>query len=408
MKFLENILKNARPHFEHGGKLERFHSLFDAMDTFMFTPTTVTQNGPHIRDNVDMKRYMITVVLALVPALLLGIYNAGYQSARAFGEEELLTAGQIFANGAFMVLPIIIVSYAVGGFWEVLFGIVRKHPINEGFLVSGILFPLTLPPTIPLWQAAIGISFGVVMGKEIFGGTGMNILNPALTGRVFLFFSYPAGISGDKVWVNLDPSKLLFHVKDQVVDGFTGATALLSAGAVVPGQNPIEGLQSVGFHNFALDNLYMGLIPGSIGETSAFAILIGAAILILTGVGSWQIMVSTVAGLFAMSGLLNVLAGPELPASMALPPLYHLAIGGFMFGTVFMATDPVSASGTSTGKYIYGFMIGVLTVLVRVWNPAYPEGIMLSILFMNIFSPTIDYFVIQSHIRRRMKRAKAQ
>lgn len=397
--------------FQKGGKLEIMHPVWDAAHHFLLTSSEKTQHGPHVRDSIDLKRYMITVVIAVLPALLFGIYNAGYQSAKAYGALADLTDTQLFLNGLVITLPIILTSYVVGGFWEVLFATIRKHSINEGFLVTGILFPLILPPTIPLWQVAVGISFGVVIGKEIFGGTGMNVLNPALTGRVFLFFSYPAEISGDKVWTWLNQTWLPFPVSGSIVDGYTGATALLVPVSAGNGADAVAAMNHVAYHDFSFWNLAYGLVPGSIGETSAIAILIGAIILIITGVASWQIMVSTVVGGIAMGCFLkfNYVAGSDfMPAIMGLPSYYHLVLGGFAFGTAFMTTDPVSASATNLGKYIYGFMIGVLTVLVRVWNPAYPEGMMLAILFMNIFAPLIDYFVIQSSISRRMKRATAE
>jgi len=409
VKFLLNTLNKFEHHFQKGGKLERLHPLWEAQMTFLFTPDIVTSRGPHVRDSMDLKRLMITVVFALIPATLLGIYNTGFQTAKAFGDLSMLEHWQIFANGSAVVLPIIIVSYAVGGLWEVVFSIVRKHPVSEGFLVTGLLFPLILPPTIPLWQVAVGVTFGVVIGKEIFGGTGMNILNPALTGRVFLFFSFPGNISGDKVWIFQDASRLFFTSGNtSVVDGFTGATGLLSAAAAPKGQSAAEALSASGmFHDFSLNNLMIGLYPGSIGETSFIAILIGAVILIATGVGSWQIILSVFAGGAATAFFLNLIASPSLPGILSLPVLQHLALGGFAFGAVFMATDPVSASGTAAGKYIYGFLIGVLTILIRVWNPAYPEGMMLSILFMNVFAPLIDYFVVKQNIKRRLKRATA-
>lgn len=409
MKFLENTLKKFEHHFKPGGKLEKLHPIWDAQDTFLFTPSETTHTGPHIRDAVDMKRYMITVVVALIPAILMGMYNAGYQSAKAYDALGSLAHWQILVNGAVITLPIILVSYAAGGFWEVLFAVVRNHKINEGFLVTGILFPLTLPPTIPLWQVAVGISFGVVIGKEIFGGTGMNILNPALTGRVFLFFSYPAGISGDKVWVYLDQTLLPFkYATDKIVDSYTGATSLLIPGTAETGADSVAALSSIAFHDYSFMNMAIGLMPGSIGETSAVALLLGALILVLSGVGNWRIMVSAVIGAIAMALLINGTSSEALPALTNLPIHYHFVMGGLLFGIIFMATDPVSASATDTGKIIYGFMIGALIILVRVWNPAYPEGTMLAILFMNIFSPTIDYFVIQSNSKRRLLRAKAE
>jgi len=406
VKFLLNTFKKFDRHFQKGGKLERFYPIWELTETFLFTPDTVTSNGPHIRDSVDLKRVMVFVIFALLPATLFGIYNTGYQSAKALGITGL-SHGEIFANGAAAVVPIIVVSYLVGGLWEVLFAIVRKHEISEGFLVTGLLFPLTLPPTMPLWQVAVGVSFGVVIGKEIFGGTGMNVLNPALTGRVFLFFSFPASISGDKVWILDKADRLLFGGSNGIVDGFTGATTLLTAGAVPHGGSVLNAFAN-SFHDFSWMNLFLGFIPGSIGETSTLAILLGALLLLATGVASWEIMLSVFAGGYLTALFMNQFASPNLPAILSLPPEYHLVIGGFALGAVFMATDPVSAAQTKTGKYIYGLMIGVLTILIRVWNPAYPEGMMLSILFMNVFAPLIDYFVIKRNINRRLKRATAK
>lgn len=409
MKFLLNQIKKYDHHFQKGGKLERLHPLWEAQNTFLFTPPEKTHHGPHVRDSMDLKRLMITVVVALIPCTLFGIYNAGYQKFLASGAitkmplDHLAMAQHldIFIAGAILVLPIIIVSYAVGGIWEVIFSIVRKHPVSEGFLVTGLLFPLTLPATIPLWQVAVGISFGVVIGKEIFGGTGMNVLNPALTARVFLFFSFPIDISGDKVWIA--------NTAGHVVDGFSGATALLIAAAPEV-TDPIHALTHFSYSqaDFSLHNMFMGFIPGSIGETSTLMCLIGAAVLILTGVGSWRIIVSTIVGAIGMASFLNLFAGPGLPSMLALPPQYHLVMGGFMFGAVFMATDPVSAAQTTAGKWIYGLLVGMLCVLIRVWNPAYPEGMMLSILFMNIFAPLIDYFVVEGNVKRRLRRAEAK
>ena len=408
MKFLLKLLKNQEHHFHRGGKLERFKPLWEAQETFLFTPGQVTERGPHVRDSMDLKRLMITVVLALVPCTIFGIYNAGYQSAKALGILGHLSHLQLFANGAFLVLPIIVVSYAVGGLWETVFSIVRKHPISEGFLVTGLLFPLTLPPTMPLWQVALGVSFGVVIGKEIFGGTGMNVLNPALTARVFLFFSFPVDISGADPWVMTDASRLLFGgVGAKLADGFSGATALLVASDDAATHPAAQFLASNKFHDLSLWNMFLGLEPGSIGETSALMCLIGAVILIITGVGSWQIMVSMVAGAVVTAGFVNSVSGPGVKAIFDMPPQYHLVAGGFAFGAVYMATDPVSAAATNTGKYIYGFLIGLLTVLIRLVNPAYPEGVMLSILFMNIFAPLIDYFVVKRNITRRKRRAEA-
>ena len=411
MKFLLKQIHKNDHLFQKGGKLERLHPLWEAQNTFLFTPPLKTQNGPHVRDSIDLKRLMITVVVALIPATIFGIYNAGYQQLLAQGVIKLSEGGfstmtgdqhlQALISGATLVLPIILVSYAVGGLWEGVFSVIRRHPISEGFLVTGLLFPLTLPATIPLWQVALGISFGVVIGKEIFGGTGMNILNPALTARVFLFFSFPTDISGEEPWIAV--------ASDAAVDGFSGATALLIA-AAPDVTNPIQALSNFGYSgaNFSLENMFLGFIPGSIGETSTLAILIGAAILIITGVGSWQIMVSTVLGAVGMAFFLNQFAGPDLPSMLALRPEYHLVMGGFMFGTVFMTTDPVSAAQTTMGKWIYGLLIGMLCVLIRVWNPAYPEGMMLAILFMNIFAPLIDHYVVEGNIKRRLQRAEAK
>ncbi len=408
MKFILDLLKKQEHHFHRGGKLERLFPLWEAQETFLFTPGEVTDRGPHVRDSMDLKRLMITVVVALVPCTIFGIYNAGFQSAKALGIAGQLSLWQHMANGAFLVLPIIFVSYAVGGVWEVIFSIIRKHPVSEGFLVTGLLFPLTLPPTIPLWQVAVGVSFGVVIGKEIFGGTGMNVLNPALTARVFLFFSFPIEISGADPWVMKEAGRLLFSAPGaQVADGFSGATSLLVASDDAATRPAAAFLAANRFHDLSLWNMFVGLEPGSIGETSALMCLIGAFVLIITGVGSWQIMVAMAAGGLATGAFVNLVAGPTSKAVFGLPAHYHLVMGGFAFGAVFMATDPVSAAATDTGKYIYGFLIGVLTVLIRLVNPAYPEGVMLSILFMNIFAPLIDHFVVKRNIARRRRRAEA-
>ncbi len=297
--------------------------------------------------------------------------------------------GQLFISGFITILPIIIVSYAAGGFWEVLFAVVRKHEINEGFLVTGLLFPLILPASMPLWQVAVGISFGVVIGKEVFGGTGMNILNPALTGRAFLYFSYPVQISGNKVWTT--------------IDGFSGATPLGTAASTEIGGNAIDVLNQAGV---TLSDLFYGFVPGSIGETSTLAILIGAVLLLITGVGSWRVMLSVAVGAILTSVGLNAVASEQLPGILTLSWQHQLTMGGLMFGAVFMATDPVTAARTNIGKYIYGFMIGVLTILIRLWNPAYPEGAMLAILFMNAFAPLIDHYVVEANIKRRLRRVQ--
>ena len=397
MKFIETILDRHRERFEKGGNLAKWKPLFEAADTIMLWTNERTKASPHVRDPLDLKRFMMVVIVALVPSTLFGIYNVGYQHFYALGQKPELISSFLF--GLIKFLPVVVVSYAVGGFWEVLFAIIRKHEVNEGFLVTGILFPLTLPPTIPLWQVAIAISFGVVIGKEVFGGTGMNVLNPALTARAFVFFAYPGRISGDKVWTAIDLAK------DRVVDTFSGATPLLVASNTEAGGHAVQSLQNIHYGDFGLSNLFVGFIPGSIGETSALAALIGALILILTRVGSWRIITSVFAGGYIMAAIMNLLAGSQSTGMFTLPPYYHLVMGGFAFGAVFMATDPVSAAQTNRGKWIYGLLIGALAILVRTVNPAYPEGMMLAILFMNVFSPLIDYVVVKGNIRRRLRRA---
>jgi len=394
LKFLLNIIEKQKHLFENGGKLERFYPVFEMTDTILFWTNARTKSGPHIRGGMDIKRLMMTVVVALIPVTLFGMYNTGFQHFKSVGIET--SFWDTFSFGALQILPIILVSYIAGGIWEVLFSVIRKHEINEGFLVTGLLFPLTLPATIPLWQVAVGMSFGVVIGKEVFGGTGMNILNPALTGRAFLFFAYPGKISGDKVWIAIDAAK------DKLIDGFSGATPLLVASNAEKGSSASQAVVDYGF---SFTDMFYGLIPGSWGETSALACLIGAAILIITGIGSWRIMIATVLGGLAMASLLNVFAGPESSAIFNLPAYFHLVMGGFALGTVFMTTDPVSAAQTLKGKWIYGFLIGALAILIRVVNPAYPEGMMLAILFMNVFATLIDHFVVRSNIKRRLSRA---
>lgn len=387
---IHNILEKVKPNFEKGGKFEKLYPIYDGFATFLFVPGHTSHSGAHIRDAIDLKRTMIMVVFAMVPALLFGIWNTGYQHFLALGE----TAGfwDEVLYGAFKVLPIVIVSYAVGLGVEFIFCIINKHQINEGFLVSGMLIPLCLPVEIPLWMVAVATIFAVVIGKEVFGGTGMNIINVALTARAFLFFAYPTWMSGDKVWIGGGTDEAV-----QFADGFTGATLLAQATE-----------KSSGFVNAAgaaYDDSFMaafiGMIPGSIGETSTFAILLGALILIATGIGSWKIMLSGLAGGYIMGLLFNLWGANEF---MLVPAHEQLVFGGFMFGIVFMATDPVTASQTSTGKYIYGFLIGFLAIMIRVFNPAYPEGVMLAILFMNVMAPLIDHYVIQANINRRKKR----
>lgn len=387
MNFLRKTLDRVKPNFEKGGKFYFLHSTFDAMETFLFVPNKVTRTGAHIRDFMDMKRNMIIVFIALLPALFFGIWNTGFHHFLAIGEEPTFWGNVLY--GLKKIIPLYIVVYAVGGAIEVAFAQIRKHEVNEGLFVTGMLIPLIVPADIPLWMLAIATAFAILIGKEIFGGTGMNILNPALTARAFLFFAYPAWMSGDKVWISGMMSS------ENIVDGFSGATLLSQAAAGTT--NFVNGLgQSV-----SLSDMFWGFIPGSVGETSVAAILIGAFILIITGVGSWKIMLSTLIGGITMGLLLNIFA---VNPYMALPWYEHLLLGGFAFGLVFMATDPVTAAQTEKGKYIYGFLIGFLAILIRVLNPAYPEGMMLAILLMNVFAPLIDYMVIQSNIKKRIKR----
>jgi len=383
MKFLRNILEKVEPNFVGNGKYAKFYPLYDMVDTFLFTPADKTRNGPHIRDAIDLKRVMSFVVIAMLPALIFGIFNVGYQ-INSNGE-----LGENFMVGLKVVLPIILVSYTVGGFWEIIFAVVRKHEINEGFLVTGMLIPLVMPPTIPLWMVALATTFGVVIGKEIFGGTGYNIFNPALVARAFIFFAYPGAISGDRVWT---------------VDAISQATPLLQV-ASNQGSSVVELLEN----QFNWWDMFYGFIPGSIGETSTLAILIGAAFLLITKVGNWRIMMGTLLGMVLTAKFTNYF-GEAIQSSnsiLFLPPEYHLVMGGFAFGLVFMATDPVSAAQTDKGRWIYGLLIGFMCVIIRAINPAYPEGMMLGILFANAFSPLIDYFVMKSHIKQRLKRFAA-
>lgn len=381
MQFLKDILDNIKPHFEKGGKLEKMYPAFDAFETFLFVPKHTTIEGTHIKDAIDLKRTMVTVILAMIPCVLFGIWNIGNQYYLAIGEETTLT--QSFFFGFWKFLPLLLISYGVGLTVEFAFAVYRGHQVNEGYLVTGMLIPLIMPVDVPLWMLAIAVIFAVVIGKEVFGGTGMNILNPALTARAFLFFAYPAKMSGDKVWV---------HAAE--VDGHSGATVL---GELASNNNQWETLI------WSTSDAFWGFIPGSIGETSFFAILCGAIILILTGVGSWRIILSTFIGGYIMGYLFNIWDANTL---MSTPAHIHLLIGGFAFGAVFMTTDPVSASQTNIGKYIYGFLVGVFAILIRVFNPAYPEGMMLAILFMNVFAPLIDHYVISANIKKRLKRLK--
>ena len=383
MQFMRNILDKIEPHFSKDGKFSKYYPIYEAADIFLFSPSIKTQSGPHIRDAIDIKRVMFFVIIAMFPALMFGIYNVGYH------KDSSGTILETFLLGLPIVLPIIIVSYSVGGFWEVLFSIVRKHEINEGFLVTGMLIPLVMPPTIPLWMVAIGTTFGIVIGKEIFGGTGYNIFNPALLARAFIFFAYPVSISGDKVWT---------------VDAIAQATPLLTASSE-QGAKALDLLAG----QFNWYNMFYGTIPGSIGETSVIAILIGAGFLLMTGIGSWRIMLGTIIGMVLTAYFTNYLAiaiNSDNPM-MYLPPHYHFVMGGFAFGMVFMATDPVSASQTDRGRWIYGLLIGFMCIIIRSINPAYPEGMMLSILLANAFAPLVDYFVLKAHIRTRKSRFAA-
>jgi len=397
MKFLRDILDQHKPKFEKGGKLEKFYYIFEAHETLLFAPNSTTKNsGVQIRDAVDMKRMMMTVIISLLPCLLFGIWNAGHQHYLAIGEMADFVAK--IGMGAFLVLPIVAVSYMTGLGIEFTFATIRRHPVNEGFLVTGMLIPLIVPASIPLWQVAMATAFAVIIGKEVFGGTGMNILNVALTARAFLYFAYPSQISGE-VWSYIG--------EGTAVEGYSGATPLaIGAESLTSGENVVASLNSFGAgwaeNMYTLKNLIIGIMPGSIGETSVLMCAIGALVLIYTGVGSWKIILSCILGALFMGFTVNLFG---VNPYMEMPAYYHLVVGGFAFGTVFMATDPVSASNTETGKWIYGFLIGVLTVLIRVFNPAYPEGIMLAILLMNVFAPLIDYYVIGANKKRRLKRA---
>jgi len=381
MKLFKNILESVKPHFLEGGKLEKMYPAYDAFETFLFVPDHTTHAGSHIRDAIDLKRTMITVVLALMPALFFGMWNVGQLHFTAIGESFTLMSA--FTFGALKMLPLIIVSYAVGLGIEFAFAISRGHSVNEGYLVTGMLIPMVMPIDVPLWMLAVSVVFAVIIGKEVFGGTGMNILNPALTARAFLFFAYPSFMSGDKVWVNTDGG---------AVDGFSGATPLADLAANIPLDMSLIG------------SFFNGTIAGSVGETSFVAIMIGAVILLVTGIASWRTMLSVFAGGYAMGLLFNLWGANEF---MMIPSYVHLLLGGFAFGAVFMATDPVTAAQTNTAKYIVGFLIGVLAILIRVFNPAYPEGMMLAILFMNVFAPLVDHYVVSANIKRRLKRVKA-
>ena len=394
-----DFLDSIEPHFAKGGKLEKYYGLYEMVDTFIYTPSDVTRGSTHVRDGNDLKRTMTFVVIATFFCILMAMYNTGYQANTAieamglekaegwrslpmmvFGYNPMNPLSNM-VHGALYFLPIYIVTLAVGGVWEVLFATVRGHEVNEGFLVSSMLYTLIMPPDMPLWQVALGISFGIVIGKEVFGGTGKNFLNPALTGRAFLYFAYPASISGDSVWV--------------AVDGYTAATPL--------GLAATGGLDAVHTAGYGWFQTFFGFMPGCLGETSTLAILIGAAFLLYTRVASYRIVAGVFIGMVAMSTVFNMIGSDSNPM-FAFPWYWHLTVGGFAFGMVYMATDPVSAAMTNTGRWIFGVLVGVMTVLIRVVNPAFPEGIMLAILFSNMFAPLIDYFVVQANIKRRLRR----
>ena len=388
LRFLYNTLNKAKPHFEKGGKFERLYPVFEATDTILFSTDEITESGPHIRDSIDTKRIMILVVISLLPLYVFGALNVGFQNALALGIER--TGWQNFWVGFGNILPIIAVTFASGAFWELLFAVVRKHPVSEGFLVTCALIPLTMPPNIPLWQIAIATSFGIVIGKEIFGGVGMNIFNPALMARVFIFFTYPTKISGDKVWV-AGP------------DGYSGATALAVPASQL-NQQATQLLENVTQFDFSWWNLFWGWIPGSIGETNKFMILLAAIFLIYIKIINWRIVAGAVIGLVSTAVLTNLFSPFSTNTMFTIPPHYHLVMGSFLFGTVFMATEPVTGCHTNQGRWIYGIIFGALTVIIRSVNPAYPEGVMLSILFVNAFAALIDWFVIQSNVKRRAAR----
>ena len=379
MSSLRKLLDRIEPRFSEGGKWERLAPLYEMVDTLLYVPGTITSVAPHVRDAVDMKRSMFTVIIALLPALIFGMYNTGYQASPDAGfVQNMLTGGAA-------VIPLILVSYIVGGLWELLFAVVRRHEINEGFLVTGLLLPMTLPPDIPLWMVAMGISFGVVIGKEVTGGTGYNVFNPALVARAFIFFAYPGEMTGDPVW--------------SLADDMTAATPLAVA-ASVKGADAATLVSGAGY---TVRDMFLGLIPGSVGGTSTLAALLGAFVLIVSRIANWRIMAGGLAGMVIAALLANLLALASQNTMLSLSPFYHVIMGGFAFGLVFMATDPVSAAQTDAGRWIYGVLIGVLCVMIRVLNQAFFEGIMLSILLGNAFAPMIDYFVLRRNIAKRQR-----
>lgn len=395
MKALRNYLNTIKPNFEKGGKLAMFHSVFEGFETFLFVPNHTSKSGVHIHDSVDSKRTMTVVILALMPALLFGMYNIGYQHNLAIGTDPGFIMTFIF--GFLAVLPKIIVSYVVGLGIEFAIAQVKGHEIQEGFLVSGMLIPMIVPIDTPLWMIAVATAFAVVFAKEVFGGTGYNIFNVALVTRAFLFFAYPAAMSGEKVFVRTDSTFGLGA--GNIIDGFSGATPLGQVATATTSDAHMTGILGNSLSSF---DMFLGLIPGSIGETSVLAILLGAVILIWTGIGSWKTILSVFVGGAFMAAIFNLIG---TTAAMNVSPLDHLLLGGFAFGAVFMATDPVTSARTETGKYIYGFLIGFMAIFIRVLNPGYPEGMMLAILLLNVFAPLIDFYVVDSNIKRRLKRA---
>jgi Na+-transporting NADH:ubiquinone oxidoreductase subunit B len=410
LKFLRKIFDNAHDKLNSNEKTKKFFPLIDAFDTLMFTPNHVTKKGSHIRDAIDLKRTMMLVIIALVPCLLFGIYNTGYQHFRVLNQLGDVTFWEIILKGALVVLPLVVVSYGAGLFVEFIFAIRNGHTVQEGFLVSGMLIPLCMPADVPLWMVAVATIFAVVIGKEVFGGTGMNILNVALTARAFLFFAHPTKMSGNEVWVTgfseIKGEKYASLVSstnsEGIVDGSTGATALGDLASFMQDSPVLENVQAFQA-KYSFMDAFLGFIPGSVGETSALMCLIGAGILLWTGIASWRVISSFFIGGFVMATILNLIGGNGY---FELPAIHQLMLGGFMFGMVFMATDPVTAAHTNTGKLIYGFLGGFLGILIRMVNPAYPEGIMLAILIANVFAPLIDHMVIQSNINRRLKRLK--
>ena len=395
---LRKYFDNIEPHFEAGGKWEKYFPIYEMVESFLYTPKTVTTGAPHVRSYIDMKRIMTYVVLATLPCIILGLYNTGYQTNTALSEFEAsgwrssiidffgigFNPNNIFANifhGALYFIPIYLTTLVAGGIFEVWFATVRKHEVNEGFLVSSMLYALILPASTPLWQVALGIIFGVVIGKEVFGGTGKNFLNPALTGRAFLYFAFPAQLSGDAVWIP--------------VDGYSGATALAISAS--------DGIQELTMRGISWWDSFVGLVPGSMGETSTLAALIGLLFLLATKIANYRMVIGCLGGMIAFSMLLNWI-GSDTNPMFDMPWHWHLVLGGYAFGLVFMVTEPVSGSHTNMGRYVYGALIGFMVVMIRVINPAFPEGMMLAILFGNVFAPLIDYFVIQANIRRRVKR----